>query len=104
MVLPVLVAATLIAAVAWAAIWLFIVPRDVVCPGAYTMTCTDDGRTAHAAVWSLVVAAVYAGTVAVSLTVGRRRPWTWLTSLVTLAAVTVAGCLAMLSATARVVG
>lgn len=99
-----LVAATLIAAVAWSAIWLLIVPRAVICPGAHTMSCTDGGRTALAALWSFVVATVYAGAIAVSLTVGRRRPWTWLASLVTLAAVTVVGCLAVLSATGRVAG
>ncbi|KAE8765578.1 hypothetical protein [Georgenia thermotolerans] len=97
-----LVAATLIAAVAWAAIWLLIVPRAVICPGVYTMSCADSDRSVHAVAWSVVVAAAYAGTAAVSLTVGRRRPWTWLGSLVTLALVAVVSCLAMLAATGRI--
>ncbi|MGV8967780.1 MAG: hypothetical protein ACOH2F_16060 [Cellulomonas sp.] len=69
------VLATVVALVTCAAIWLLAVPMEAVCPAVYPAPggCTAADRQSAGVTWTIVVAVAYALTVAVALTVGRRK-------------------------------
>ncbi len=91
---------------AWAAIWGLAVPLEAVCPAVYPAPaggCTAADRISAGVTWTIVLAVGYALTVAIALTLGRRRPWLTRAVIAALAIVAVVGFGAVMGSTGFVV-
>ncbi|WP_139177786.1 hypothetical protein [Ruania alba] len=85
--------ATVVLVVALAAIWLVAVPVGVPCPAIYPPPpgCTVADRASTGVLWTIIIAGVYAGSIALALTVGRRRWWLTGAAMVILVVVAIVG-------------
>ncbi|QOR70828.1 hypothetical protein IM660_00450 [Ruania alkalisoli] len=101
----VVILATVVLAVALAAIWLVAVPMGVPCPAIYPPPpgCTVADRASTGALWTILVAGVYAGSIALALTAGRRRWWLTAAAMVILVAVAIVGFGAVQGSTGYVI-
>jgi len=73
----VVIAATVVLVATLAAFWWVVVPMEAVCPAIYPAPsgCSGADRRSAGVTWTGIVAAVYALSVALALTLGRRRRW-----------------------------
>ena len=85
---PAVLAATVVAAIGWVALWWLAIPRYEICIAIYPASagCGGADRVADAVLWSIVIAVVYFVAVAVALTVGRRMWWLNLAAIMALIA------------------
>jgi len=85
--------ATVVSIATCAAIWWLAVPMEAVCPAVYPAPggCTAADRQSAGVTWTIVVAVSYALTVAIALTLGRRRRWLTRAAMSTLVVVAVVG-------------
>lgn len=83
--------ATAVSMTTCAAIWWLAVPMEAVCPAVYPAPggCTASYRQSAGVTWTIVVAMSYALTVAIALTLGRRRRWLTRAAMSTLVIVAV---------------
>ncbi|WP_407342148.1 hypothetical protein [Pengzhenrongella phosphoraccumulans] len=83
--------ATIVSLATCAAIWWLAVPMEAVCPTVYPAPggCTAADRQSAGVTWTIVVAVGYVLTVAVALTVGRRRQWATHAAMTTLVVIAV---------------
>ncbi|WP_242511298.1 hypothetical protein [Pengzhenrongella frigida] len=85
--------ATVVSLATCAAIWWLAVPMEPVCPAVYPAPggCTAADRQAAGVTWTIVVAVSYVLTVAIALTIGRRRRWLTTAAMSALVVVSVVG-------------
>lgn len=97
--------ATVVLVATWAAIWWLAVPLEAVCPAVYPAPtgCTAADRKSVGVTWTIVVAVVYVLSVALALTLGRRRRWVTHAAMLTLVVVAIVGIGAVQGSTGFVI-
>ncbi|QDB78741.1 hypothetical protein FE251_04630 [Georgenia wutianyii] len=102
----VVIAATVVLVATLAAIWWLVVPMEVVCPAIYPAPpgCGGAERRPAGVTWTGIVAAVYALSVVVASTWGRRRRWLTRAAMLVLVLVAIAGIGAVRGSAGSVTG
>lgn len=101
----VVIHATVVLVATWAVIWWLVVPMEAVCPAIYPAPpgCTAADRWSAGVTWTVIVAGIYALSVAIALTLGRGRRWLTHAAMLVLGFVAIIGVGAVQGSTGHVI-